>query len=286
MWQPYRLPRGKATLACQITAGTGPGLLFLCGLRSNMEGTKATALAAMAVKTGRSMVRFDYQGHGDSSGRFEDMMIGTWFGDALHVLDQLTTGPQVIVGSSMGGWIALLLAEARPERVAGLVLLAPAPDFTEDLLMARLDGPARQALFAQGRVTVPSPWLPEPLVFTSRLIEEATTHLIFRRPWRGGRIPTRILHGTRDAEVPVSTSLRLVEHLYPNDVCLTLIGGGDHRLADPPCLARLCRTVAEVVLMINDGVAAGPETELPVQASPARLPPALPADLGSTDPTG
>lgn len=247
------LSHGAATIAYRHTPAPGPaqgetgrpGVMFCGGFMSDMTGTKALALEAWAVERGLSYTRFDYQGHGASSGRFADGTIGLWAGDALAVLDQVTRGPQILVGSSMGGWMALLAARARPDRVAALVGVASAPDFTEDLIWGGLDAAARAALLRDGAWYRPSQYFADPKPVTLALIEEGRRHLVLRDPipFAG---PVRLLHGMADADVPWRTSLRLAEALTATDVRLTLVKDGDHRLSRPEDIALLCRTVAEV----------------------------------------
>lgn len=219
---------------------------MLCGgFRSDMAGTKAAALDEWAESTGRSFVRFDYRGHGESSGDFTDGTIGLWRDDALLVLDQTSDGPMVVVGSSMGAWIALLVALARPGRVRGLLLVAPAVDFTEALIWERLPEDARAALARDGVWLRPSEYADEPDRITRRLIEEGRRHLLL-----GGPIPfdgpVRILHGLTDQTVPWQHGLRTAEALSSTDVTVTLVKGADHRLSDPVNLARLTAGVAEL----------------------------------------
>lgn len=236
---------GGATIAYRRRAGAGPGLLFLGGFRSAMTGTKARALDAEAARTGQAITRFDYRGHGASSGRFEDFVLGDWIEDALSVLDRVTQGPQILIGSSMGAWIALRVALTRPDRVAGLLAIAAAPDFTEDLIWARLDEVPRRKLREQGRLERPSAYASEPDVVTLRLIEEARRHLILRGPIPLS-CPVRLLHGTADAEVPWRCSLMLLERLQCKDARLTLIKDGDHRLCEPPQIEAMLAAVAEL----------------------------------------
>jgi len=207
-----------------------------------MSGSKATTLDAWAHRRGQAFVRFDYQGHGASSGRFEDGTIGSWADDALAVLDLLTEGPQILVGSSMGGWIALLVALARPERVAGLVTVAAAPDFTEDLIWPALPEAARAELVRTGQLTLASGGPP----ITRALIEDGRQRLLLRAPIPL-RVPARLLHGQQDAEVPWSTSVRLAQQLDSADVQLTLIKDGDHRLSRPQDLALLVATLERLI---------------------------------------
>jgi len=218
--------------------GSKPGAIFLGGLASDMAGTKATALELHAQARGRAFLRFDYSGHGRSSGRFEEGSIGLWRNDAVAALEHLSEGPQILIGSSMGGWIALLATLAQPERVAGLILVAPAPDFTERIMRPALSADERRALEAHGRIEQPNPYGEEPTIITAHLLEEARTHLLL-----GGPIPitapVRILHGQRDTDVPWQLSLELAGRLESADVETTLVKSGDHRLSDPADLERL-----------------------------------------------
>ena len=239
------LKRDGERLAWRALDGRGPTVLWLGGFRSDMTGTKAEALAAWAGRTGRALVRFDYSGQGRSSGRFEDGTIGRWREDALAVADQLTEGPLVVVGSSMGGWLASLAALARPERVRGLVLLAPAPDFTETLIWTAFSEAQRRQVLERG-------WWDQPsehggtYPITRALIEDGRRWLLLPGP-----VPitasVRILQGTADDEVPPSHAQNFFEALAAEDAALTLIKGGDHRLSRPADLARLIATVEELL---------------------------------------
>jgi len=237
-------------LAYAKTEGAGPGAVFLGGFQSDMTGTKAAALDADARERGRAFLRFDYSGHGASSGTFEDGTIGLWRADALAALDRLTAGPQILVGSSMGGWIALLAALARPERVAGLVLLAPAPDFTERLIRPSLNTEEREKLERDGRIAQPNPYDDEPTVITRSLLEEGRDHLLLDRPIPI-RAPVRILHGQQDDDVPWRLSLELAETLESADVETTLVKSGDHRLSTPEDLERLRATLDRLTLRLH-----------------------------------
>ena len=238
-------PDGNS-VAYAKTAGTSPTVVFLGGFRSDMTGTKAVALEDWAQRTGRAFLRFDYLGHGQSSGRFEDGTIGRWLDDSLAAIDQLTTGPLVLVGSSMGGWLSLLVARARPQRLVGLVLIAAAPDFTERMLLKGLSAQDRIALERDGRLERPSQYSPEPSVFTWKLIEEGRNHLLLDKkltlPCR-----VRLLHGQSDPDVPWDYSLQITRHLEAPEVITTFIKGGDHRLSTPSDIARLIATVEELV---------------------------------------
>lgn len=235
-----------ARIACRTRAGRRPGVIFCGGFRSDMSGTKATALDTWAAAAGRFFARFDYRGHGESSGDFIDGTVGLWRDDALLALDATGEGPMILVGSSMGAWIALLAALSRPERVCGLVLVAPAVDFTETLIWNRMPDDARAALERDGVWLRPSDYLDEPDRITRRLIEEGRQHLLL-----GGRIPfggpVRILHGLADETVPWEHGLRTADALASDDVVVTLVKGGDHRLSDPPDLDRLIAAVDELV---------------------------------------
>jgi pimeloyl-ACP methyl ester carboxylesterase len=232
-----------STIAYHRLAGKSPGVVFLGGFMSDMTGTKAIALEAFCRARGQAFLRFDYFGHGASSGRFEDATIGRWKGDALHILDRLTEGPQILVGSSMGGWIMLLAALARPRRVAALVGIAAAPDFTEDLLWPRLSDAQRAAILREGMIRIPSAYDVRGYVVTRRLVDEGRLHLVTRHAIPLD-CPTRLLHGMRDDDVPWQTSLRLAACVRSADVTVTLAGEGDHRLSTEADLARLRDTLS------------------------------------------
>ncbi|GMV61876.1 MAG: hypothetical protein AMXMBFR74_10450 [Parvibaculum sp.] len=218
------------------------GLTWLGGFKSDMTGTKASALAEWARTAQRHFLRFDYYAHGASTGDFAKATVGRWLDDALAAIDTLAEGPQVLIGSSMGGWVALLCALARPERVKGLVLIAPAPDFTEELMWKSFSQEVRDTLSRDGLYREPSDYADEPYEITMRLIEEGRRHLIL-----GKQIPlacpVRILQGMKDADVPWQHAMRLVETLSSEDVTIDLSKSGDHRLSTPADLARLIRTV-------------------------------------------
>ncbi len=241
-------PQGRK-IAYHLTAGAGPAVVFLGGFRSDMEGTKAIALQAWAEQTGRAFLRFDYSGHGQSSGAFLDGAIGDWFEDALAAVSALTTGPVVLVGSSMGGWISLLVARAMPQRIAGFVGIAAAPDFTEDSMWAGFDPQQRADLVKNGRVELPSDYSDEPYVITQRLIEEGRNQLVLRSPLRIAA-PVRLLQGTDDTDVPPSVALRIVDHVDCDDLRLILVKGADHRFSTPDCLALIQGAVEEVLSRI------------------------------------
>ena len=223
------------------------GIVFLTGFHSDMQGTKALALEQWCQDQGRAFLRFDYTGHGQSSGKFEDGCIGDWAADAIYALDELSEGPQILVGSSMGGWIMLLVALARPERVAGLLGLAAAPDFTEDLMWEELTDDQRGALNAQGRVDLPNDYDPlEPCVITKKLIEDGKNNLLLRDPLNI-QVPVRLIQGMKDADVPWATALKLQDALVTDDVEIQFVKGGDHRLSESQDLARLGRTLGSLL---------------------------------------
>lgn len=237
------LPGGRR-IAYHLSPGAGPGVVFLGGYRSDMTGTKATHLEAWARSAGRAFLRFDYTGHGASSGRFEDGAIGDWAEDAEDAVARLTDGPQVLVGSSMGGWIALLLATRIPARIAGLVGVAAAPDFTE-AMWAGLGADGQARLISHGRIEEPSPYADEPYVFTRRLIEEGRSQLVLDAPL-DLPFPVRLLQGSADPEVPVSLALRLLAHATCPDLRLTVLKDGDHRLSTPAQLDLIVETVESI----------------------------------------
>jgi pimeloyl-ACP methyl ester carboxylesterase len=234
-------PQGRR-IAHHLTPGAGPGVVFLGGFRSDMTGTKALWLEDRCRAAGRAFLRFDYSGHGASGGAFEDGCIGDWAADAAAVL-ALTDGPQVLVGSSMGGWIALLLARTMPDRVAGLVGIAAAPDFTV-AFEAGLSATERTEMAATGRVARPSGY-GEPYVFTRRLIEDGAAQRVLAAPLHL-RCPVRLLQGTADADVPVPVALGLLDHVTGPDIRLALVKGADHRFSTPDCLALIGQAVDEV----------------------------------------
>lgn len=229
-------------IAYHLTDGAGPAVVFLGGFKSDMGGTKAVHLEAWAKAEGRAFLRFDYSGHGESSGAFTQGAIGDWYEDALAAL-ALVAGKLVLVGSSMGGWISLLVAREMPERIAGLVTIAAAPDFTEDSMWAGFS-PAQKAALAAGQVALPSEY-GEPYIITKRLIEDGRDRLVLRDrlllPF-----PVRFLQGTADADVKLAVALRLLDHAQGEDMRLTLVDGADHRFSDAACLDLITTTVAKI----------------------------------------
>ena len=231
-----------AAIAYRRLAGAAPGIVFLGGFRSDMTGTKALFLDEYSRQRGRAYVRFDYFAHGASGGDFARGTISRWRDDAIAVIDSLTEGPQILIGSSMGGWIMVLAALARPERVAGLVGVAAAPDFTADLLPRRLSETQRRALDEAGRVVLPSTYDPAGYLYTKALVEDGNRNLVLRGPIPLD-CPVRLLHGLADESVPWQQSLKLAERLASSDVVLALVKDGDHRLSRDADLARLARVL-------------------------------------------
>ena len=233
------------SLAYHKSDGHGPTVVFLGGLKSDMEGTKAVHLEAWCQARGQAFLRFDYSGHGESSGIFDEGCIGDWHEDTLAAIDALTEGPLIIVGSSMGGWQALLLARARPERIVGMVTVAAAPDFTEDGWWAGFDGAQRRMLEAEGQVALPSDYM-EPYIVTKRMIQDGRNRLVLRSPL-ALPFPVRCLQGTEDTAVTTETALKLLEHAICDDMRLLLVKDADHRFSDGPCLGLIEQAVLDVM---------------------------------------
>lgn len=211
-----------------------------------MTGTKAVFLRDWAERQGRGFLRFDYTGHGSSSGAFEDGCIGDWVRDARDIIEGVTEGPQILVGSSMGGWIALRLTRDIPDRIAGLVGIAAAPDFTEDSVWAEFSDAQRAELLEKGRVELPSEYDMD-LLITRRLIEDGRNQLMLRDPLPLP-FPVRLLHGTADTDVALSVPLRLIDHAEAPDMRLTLVKGADHRFSTPECLDLVTQAIQEVTV--------------------------------------
>jgi pimeloyl-ACP methyl ester carboxylesterase len=228
---------------------SAPGIVFLGGFRSDMTGTKALWLADWARARGRAFLRFDYRGHGASSGEFLDGAIGDWVDDAAEAVARLTQGPQILVGSSMGGWIALILARRIPEKVAALVGIAAAPDFTE-AIWARLDAGQQRELMEAGRIEQPSDYSDEPTVITRRLIEDGRLQLVLRSPLKLP-FPVRLLQGTADTDVPPQVALRLLDHIDCPDARLTLVKDADHRFSGPRELALIGKALHGVTQVVQ-----------------------------------
>ncbi len=237
-------------LAYQRVGGEGPTVVWLGGFHSDMTGTKAQVLADQAQATGGAYLRFDYFGHGQSGGQFRDGTISRWRDDALAAIDELTEGPLVLVGSSMGGWLACLAALARPERVKAMVLIAPAPDFTEKLMEPELSDEARAAIARDGFWIRPSEYDDGGYAITRQLLEDGARWSILPGPVPI-RIPVRVLQGGADPDVPWSHALALANALESQDVIFTLIKDGDHRLSRPQDLERLVAAVSEVKGLIE-----------------------------------
>lgn len=236
---------GGRRLAYHRTEGQGPGVVFLGGFMSDMDGTKALALEAWARQAGRAFLRFDYSGHGQSAGRFTDGCIGDWAADARAAIEALTEGRQVLVGSSMGGWICAIIAKEIPQKLAGFVGIAAAPDFTEDSMWRDFTAPERQQLLDEGQVLLPSGY-GEPSPITRRLIEDGRDRLVLRAPL-AMPFPVRLLQGTADADVDRAVALALLDHIDGEDVRLTFVKGADHRFSTPECLALVEAAVEEVL---------------------------------------
>jgi pimeloyl-ACP methyl ester carboxylesterase len=235
-------------LAVLRRSGAGPAVVWLGGFRSDMRATKADALDAWAARAGREFLRFDYSGHGESGGRFENATISTWLEDALAVLARFVPGRPILVGSSMGGWLALLAARALaggPRAPAGLVLVAPAVDFTERLMWDRFPDEVRRAIERDGVFHQPSAYSPEPYPITRGLIADGRRHCLLGSPIVTG-CPVHVFQGTEDSDVPWRHALALVEHLAGESVSLTLVKDGDHRLSRPEDLDRLLRAVEAI----------------------------------------
>lgn len=223
----------------------GPGVVFLGGFKSDMMGSKAIYLEERARATGRAFLRFDYSGHGQSSESFEAGAIGDWAADAREIIETLTEGPQVLVGSSMGGWISLLLSRQIPKRIHGLVGIAAAPDFTARLWDS-LSADQQANVKATGRLEEPSEYSDEPYVFTHRLFEDGAQNLVLTQPLP---LPfaARFLQGTADSDVPVDVALAILNHASGADIRLNLVKGADHRFSTPQCLDLIGQSIAEVL---------------------------------------
>jgi pimeloyl-ACP methyl ester carboxylesterase len=222
-----------------------PEVLFLGGFKSDMMGTKATYLQNLCQKRGQTFTRFDYFGHGQSSGEFTQGTIGLWLSDVLAIIDQLTEGPLILVGSSMGGWLMTLAALARPEQVCALIGIAAAPDFTEELIWAALTDSQRLSFLSQGIIQTPSQYENQGFPITLQLIEEGRSHLVLPKELPIS-CPVHLIHGDDDRDVPAELSQRLAKKINGSQVTLTLIKGGDHRLNTPLALGRLASLLDEV----------------------------------------
>ncbi|GLU26427.1 alpha/beta hydrolase [Brucella sp. NBRC 12950] len=245
-----------AKIAVRNRAGqVAPGIVWLGGYRSDMLGTKAVVLDEWAEKTGHSALRLDYSGHGESGGDFNQGTISRWLNESLTVLDKYAEGPQILVGSSMGGWIALRMAQELKKAgksPAGIVLIAPAPDFTAELVEPSLTDKQKKDLMEQGYFEEPSEYSPNPYIYTRALIEDGRNNLVLKGIIETG-CPVHILQGMQDEAVPYQHALKLVEHLPVDDVTLTLVRDGDHRLSRPQDLELLIRTVSALAERISFG---------------------------------
>ena len=230
-------------------AGTQPGIVFLCGHGSDMNGNKAMHVRAWAKRRGQSFLRFDYSGHGQSDGDFLQTNISDWTRDTIDMIDTYTDGPQVVVGSSLGGWIMLNLALARPARIAALIGIAAAPDFTEELIWKPLDEVAKLDFQASGQIRFENPYADDPIIYPYHLIEDGRHHLRLQASLPI-TIPTRLLHGMQDSEVPWQTATRLAEQLQSDDVAVILDKTATHRFSEPRQLAQLDRVLDELVSQI------------------------------------
>lgn len=237
----------KTMIAYRHTPGKGPGVMFLTGFKSDMEGGKALALEAFCIERGHAFTRFDYTGHGESSGAFEDGAIGEWADDAVAVLDNVTEGPQILVGSSMGGWMMLLTALARPERIAGLVGIAAAPDFTRDLIPQALTDQQKADLDAIGYCDIPNCYDDqEPYRIGKKLLDEGDNHILLDSEIPLD-MPVRLIHGLLDDDVPWQTAHKIMDKVTSSDVEVQFVKTGDHRLSEPHDIDRLLRTVGALL---------------------------------------
>ncbi len=241
-----KLSRGRRIAYCRSHGSSDPGIVFLGGFGSDMEGTKALRLERWAAKRGRSFLRFDYTGHGQSSGRFEDGCIGDWSADAFDAIQKLTSGPQLLVGSSMGGWIALLLARRCPEKIMALVGIAAAPDFTDDFERNRLTQEQLREVTDTGKVELPSEYSDQPMVVTRKLLQDGPRNFVLNAPLCLP-FPVRFLQGTADEDVEQSTAIRLLNHAEGPDMRLVMVKDADHRFSNERCLKLIEDTVASLL---------------------------------------
>lgn len=239
-------------IAYHFTPGAGPVVVFLGGFMSDMTGTKAVHLERWASARNQAFLRLDYSGHGQSSGAFVDGSIGDWADDAFHTIQAICDGPVILVGSSMGGWISLILTRKLGDKVTGFVGIASAPDFTEDSMWASFTDSQRSKITQNGQLALPSDYSDDPYIITQKLIEDGRNNLVLRSdlplPF-----PVRLLQGTADTDVPQSVALRLLDHATGPDIRLTLVKGADHRFSDLACLALIETAIAEVLSQIQAG---------------------------------
>ncbi|MEM9715653.1 MAG: alpha/beta hydrolase [Pseudomonadota bacterium] len=238
-------------IAYEYVDGDGPGVVFLSGFMSDMSGSKAIDLAAWARETGRAFLRFDYSGHGQSSGAFTDGCISEWADDAKEIILAKTKGPQILIGSSMGGWISLLVAKALPEKVAGFVGIAAAPDFTENMFDHALTDAQRAEVMEQGQTLLESEY-DDPYPITKRLIEDGRTQFVMDQTLEMN-MPVRLLIARGDAIVRTETQLAILDKLNSDDARFTVVKGGDHSFSGPRELRLIRKTIHSVTMAIQHG---------------------------------
>ena len=238
--------QGGVRIAYAHTLGRSPTVVFLCGYASDMSGTKARFLEARCRARGQAYLRFDYQGHGESSGDFVDGSVGMWSEDARLLVEGVTQGPLVLVGSSMGAWIMLIVALALKDRVAALLGVASAPDFSEDLILPALDAAQAETLAREGAVHLRSRYADDPHTVSRQFLEDGRRHLLLRSPIGLG-CPVRLIHGLEDPDVPWQTAVRLARALQSREVMLTLVKGGGHRLSEPHELEIIDNTLRTLI---------------------------------------
>ena len=247
----YKVKNGQKLAFSQVIGDKNrkktPGVVFLSGLKSDKEGTKAVFLSKWAEKNERDYLRFDYRGHGASSGTFEDTSISDWLDDTKRIIMGLTSGPQILVGSSLGGWISLLFARMFPQKVAGIIGIAAAPDFTAQYASNNLTKDQKQELLSAGKLSFYSEYFDQPLVITQKLIEDGNNNLILTKE-QSIDCPVRLFHGSHDEDVSLSTSIDILKRITSNDMQLQIIKGIDHRFSTPDCLQLLQKAVEQIPL--------------------------------------
>ena len=224
-----------------------PGVVFLSGLKSDMEGTKAIFLHNWALKQGRDFIRYDYRGHGLSSGKYEETSLSEWLEDTTNIIMSLTEGPQILVGSSLGGWLSLLFAERYSEKVAGIIGIAAAPDFTEQYTEENLSKNQKEEIKQTGKLSFNSEYFDEPLTITKKLIDDGNKNLVLNKNININ-CPIRLFQGSEDADVPISVSLRIMEKIQSKNVKLTLVKDIDHRFSTNDCLELIKEAIEEITL--------------------------------------
>ena len=240
----FETPQGRK-IAYHKIHGKGLGVVFLGGFKSDMDGTKAVFLEKWAIKNNRPFLRFDYSGHGESSEEFVDGCIGDWKQDAIEIIRSLTNGPQILVGSSMGGWISLILCKEIPNKICGLVGIATAPDFTEDSMWASFTKIQQDHIIKNGYLELPSEYDDGPYIITKKLIEDGRNQLVLKNPLKIN-FPCRFLQGTADLDVDVSVALNLINHIQGPDIRLTLVKDVDHRFSNLSNLNLIIKTIHSV----------------------------------------